>query len=368
MKKAFLSIFLAISVAQIGFATGEFERAKRDVSMEFVKVAGKLSFDIPKNSSILILPLLASDELQPRNLEIDRWFVNAFGSALKNMPNAGYKIILRNKLEEAMAELKFQSSDLASDTNKAKLGRFLGAQAIISGKREIMEKEGLVSIRLTAYKVETTELITSEDFALPINMFTRSLLQRETSDASHPAHGENTSPTNSLFSLNRRDFNIDFSTKGNKTRFKMGEEIAFRFRSDIDCYIYLLAYESSGNIKFLYPNRYGLDNFVGGGRTIELPFTNAGFGYVAAPPAGEERLVLIATSRPIPNLNWLVESGLKKRSSNVPFFETRDLRNIAIVKKELGLLASNQLPSYISDTSDTLLVSTARMTLTVEGK
>ena len=339
----------------------KFEQAKKEVYNKLRNAALEISFNIPRGSNILILPLVASDVGQRKELEIDYWFVSTFGSILKDVPDANYKVILRNKLEEAMKELRFSSSDLVNSTNRAKLGRFLGATVYISGKREILKNLKLINLStVEVYKVETTELLTSIDITLPLNIYTETLLQEVSQKSSEADSPSISDMTQTIFNLNRHDFPIYLSVK--KKIYKIGEKIVFKFRSSRDCYIYLLNYNTtSGKLKFLFPNKYAINNFIRANQVVELPFVNSGYDFVATSPVGKEKVILIATNYPIPNLNWLIETALAEGEQVI--FTTRSMRNIAIVKKDMELLALNQNPLYVPTTIDEFLVSTTHLEL-----
>ena len=91
-------------------------------------------------------------------------------------------------------------------------------------------------------------------------------------------------------------FSIDVWTE--KKRYRVGEVIHFHFRSDRDCYVTIIDYETSGAIKVLFPNRSHQSNFIKAGKRYSIFGPESGFEISAAPPAGIERLKAIATIEP----------------------------------------------------------------------
>ncbi len=92
-------------------------------------------------------------------------------------------------------------------------------------------------------------------------------------------------------------FNIDIWT--DKKRYRAGEVIRFLFRTDRDCYLILIDYDTNGNVKVLFPNRYCQNNFIRAGRTYIIPGSEYGFKLKIEPPPGIEKVKAIATTEPL---------------------------------------------------------------------
>ena len=95
----------------------------------------------------------------------------------------------------------------------------------------------------------------------------------------------------------KQPFTIDIWT--DKKSYRMGEEIRFYFHSDRDCYLTLIDYETNGNVKVLFPNRYHQNNFIKAGRTYVIPGSEYGFKLKIEAPPGIERIKAIATTEPL---------------------------------------------------------------------
>jgi hypothetical protein len=91
-------------------------------------------------------------------------------------------------------------------------------------------------------------------------------------------------------------FNIDIWT--DKKRYRVGEGIRFSFRTDRNCYLTLIDFETNGNVKVLFPNRYCQDNFIRVGKTYTIPGSEYGFKLIIEPPSGIEKIKAIATTEP----------------------------------------------------------------------
>jgi hypothetical protein len=128
-------------------------------------------------------------------------------------------------------------------------------------------------------------------------------------------------------------FHIDIWT--DKNTYRVGEEIRFYFRSDVDCYLTLVDYETNGNVKVLFPNRYSKNNFIKAGNTYVIPGIDYGFKLNVEPPIGMERIKAIATTEP---LSFYDLDFTKNIFASVDRGNTRGMRGISI--------AMDCLPNY----------------------
>jgi hypothetical protein len=125
-------------------------------------------------------------------------------------------------------------------------------------------------------------------------------------------------------------FNIEIWT--DKKRYRVGEEIRFYFRSDRDCYLTLIDYETNGNVKVLFPNRYYRDNFIRGSKIYVIPGREYGFKLTIEPPSGIERLKAIATAEALSLFD--LDFG-KNFFPPVERSNTRGMRSISIALDRL---------------------------------
>jgi len=94
--------------------------------------------------------------------------------------------------------------------------------------------------------------------------------------------------------LSDGDLNVRFELLGGKTRFVEGEKLQYRIRSDRDCYVALLCYQSDGSTVLLFPNLWHSDSFIRGGQSYKVPEVGSGFDIVVTPPFGQDTVELIA--------------------------------------------------------------------------
>ncbi len=84
-----------------------------------------------------------------------------------------------------------------------------------------------------------------------------------------------------------------------KPTYAPGEEIRITIEVDKPCYLYLYDIDPAGAVSLLFPNRFQPDPHFGPGK-LTLP--GKGYHFVVRGPEGEETLVAVAATAPIPML------------------------------------------------------------------
>jgi len=119
--------------------------------------------------------------------------------------------------------------------------------------------------------------------------------------------------TRGLDVLPRRNPNASFMIRmwlaHDKDVFVKGEKVTVRFRSERDCYVYFFNVDPAGKVTMLFPNRFDGDNLVAAQEELVIPGPTHSFDWVVRPPFGEEYVVAIATTEPIPEANKIVPFG-----------------------------------------------------------
>lgn len=179
---------------------------------------------------------------------------------------------------------------------------------VISGRHTIVARAG-------GYLPQRREIEVHEDKTLSIILLSDPLIELANLTQEKPS------------------FTIEIWTE--KKSYHVGEEICFCFRSDQDCYLTLIDYETNGNVKILFPNRYYQNNFIKAGKTHVIPGSEYGFKLNIEPPAGVEKVKAIATTKPFP----LFEYNFSKH-----FFPPVDRTNIRGMR---GIsIALDRLPNF----------------------
>lgn len=78
-----------------------------------------------------------------------------------------------------------------------------------------------------------------------------------------------------------------------------GDDVRVRFRVDQDAYVVIYDIDTMGRVRLLFPEDPYDDGFVRGGRVVRLPGRGAGYRLMVSGPAGMERIVALASERPL---------------------------------------------------------------------
>ncbi len=78
-----------------------------------------------------------------------------------------------------------------------------------------------------------------------------------------------------------------------------GESVKVRFRVDDDAYVVVYDIDTMGRVRVLFPEDPYDDGFVRGGQVVRLPGRGAGYRLMVSGPAGVERIVALASDRPL---------------------------------------------------------------------
>ena len=98
-----------------------------------------------------------------------------------------------------------------------------------------------------------------------------------------------------------------------KTTYHIGDLLELTVVSDRDCFLRVVQFGSDNSTTQLFPNAFAHDNFLRGGEMLRLP--NGNYNYRTNPPAGEEKIVVFASSAQFKDNSTLLAST----SRGVPF-------------------------------------------------
>ncbi len=111
--------------------------------------------------------------------------------------------------------------------------------------------------------------------------------------------------------------------------YQIGEKIDLYFRSEKDCYLFLMNYGTSGRLSVLFPNAFFKDNSIKGNRIYAIPGEDYPFDYIISGPTGIEKVKAIATTHKLD----LIDLNFKRGEIfSLPKLATRDISVAA--KKE----------------------------------
>lgn len=92
--------------------------------------------------------------------------------------------------------------------------------------------------------------------------------------------------------------NKDASGRGNPV-YRRGESIRIGVKTNADAYVYLFNVNANGAVNLFFPNRYEEGNLVRAGVTRVLPAQGARYTLTVGGPAGQDRLLALASTQPL---------------------------------------------------------------------
>ncbi|WP_243093644.1 PEGA domain-containing protein [Thermus thalpophilus] len=90
----------------------------------------------------------------------------------------------------------------------------------------------------------------------------------------------------------------DPAKRGNAV-YQVGEPIYIYVNVNQDAYVYLFNINADGRIDPILPNAYERDNFLRAGETRRFPSEGARYRYTVTGPEGEDRILAVASRRPL---------------------------------------------------------------------
>jgi hypothetical protein len=143
-----LPLLIATCSLLIFFACATTPAGNDDLDIAIRDTSDYLNGNIPKGNKIVILNI-QSDHAALSEYIIDELIANAVNDKM-------FSVVDRAQLDQIRMELNFQLSGEVSDQSAIEIGKFLGAQTIVSGA--IGEFADRHRMRIRALNVETAEV------------------------------------------------------------------------------------------------------------------------------------------------------------------------------------------------------------------
>lgn len=93
--------------------------------------------------------------------------------------------------------------------------------------------------------------------------------------------------------------NINIWTK--KNSYQLGENLQLSFTVDRPLYIKIVIINSEGKLATLFPNPYQTENYCKTDTTYQIPPKNADFNLDIGAPKGQDKIIIVGSSSPIPD-------------------------------------------------------------------
>ncbi len=132
------------------------EKKEETLQKLFEMAANQLSdyssINIPEKTSVAVLPIVPTKGVSGLNSE---YFTEQMIYSVSK--NTRFKLVERKDLQKVLKELELRMSGLVDESNAAKVGKFLGARMLISGK--LYRKGKGYELFLKLIRVETAEVL-----------------------------------------------------------------------------------------------------------------------------------------------------------------------------------------------------------------
>ncbi|MDR0303094.1 MAG: CsgG/HfaB family protein [Treponema sp.] len=148
MKMLNRKLPLLVVTCSLLFACATVAKGPDDLDIAIRDTSDYLNDNLPKGSKIVILNI-QSDHAALSDYIIDELIANAVNDKI-------FSVVDRAQLEQIRMELNFQMSGEVDDNSALEIGKFLGAQTIVSGA--ISELADRHRMRIRALNVQTAEV------------------------------------------------------------------------------------------------------------------------------------------------------------------------------------------------------------------
>lgn len=257
-----------------------------------------------KDRTLAVVDFLTSGD---RMTELGSFLADQFGVALTGRARAaGYKMVTRRELCQAIRENKFWVDDRFDPELHRKLGKWTQADFIVSGRLTALQRQLAVSVRLI--DSATLAEVWADSLTLALDDGLRALLSQPVIGAGcsggaapQPVFSVTTPPGAAASGPPGAGGGERLQVKiwADKTAYRIGETVRFGLRVNRDAYVTLVNIGTSGDVTIIYPNRFHPSHFVRAGQDVLIPPADASFTLTVHGPAGLEQIRAIATEEPI---------------------------------------------------------------------
>lgn len=235
------------------------------------------------------------------------------------------RVVERNRLKKLLQEIKLGQTGLIDSKTAIRAGKISGAGYLIllngqknNGFKIVDTQTGIIKAAWPSYTTNHIEqlltLVEAEAALMELVNITPppSEAQGRTIRFAEEISCINQKNKPTLPSDDEEELEEDLygeypendKPKTTKCQFRLQERIGFRYRvtrtdGKKAVYLTVLGYTKDGMIVQLYPNKYTINNKVPINQLNSFPPQKAGFEIIASPPLGEDKVVIIASTKPV---------------------------------------------------------------------
>ena len=210
-----------------------------------------------------------------------------------------YVLIERRHLKHILDENNIARSKLFDSETANRLGRLMGAQAVLTGT--VTDVGSVIDVNARLIDCEKGLILSTASAVIAKDQSMAGIISTSLQPPEQMLpEGDYKTVVKDLAVLTEPvtgDFAVDIWT--DRMQYAVGEEITFYCRASRDCYVTLIDIGPTGTITILFPNRYVQVNKIEANKTYTIPAAHYGFSFVAQPPGGLERVKAVASLTPI---------------------------------------------------------------------
>jgi len=246
----------------------------------------------------------------------------------------GFILIRRDMRTDAVKEMRFGLSDVASQQQAQQYAELLRATALVTGS--ITDRLTHVVVIARVIDLATTRVVAAHSVSVQKDVGIRALMAKMlgSSQASPPPLGPGPQVSSVVFAgAPPGDPRLLVRVWTDRPSYRIGETLRFHFMTSRNAYVTLVNHGTSGRSTILFPNAFSKGNAVQGGTTYSLPGPGDGYEFRIQPPAGQDLVRIIATDTPwSPTVLNQPGAGVTFRSLDV--VEGRTVtRDISVMQK-----------------------------------
>ena len=220
-------------------------------------------------------------------------------------------LVERTFLKRVMEENQITHSRLFEKATANKLGRLVGAKAIITGT--VTDLGSVVDANARLINCEDGRILSTASTAIKKSEEVEKLLpQKEVDlpeDKLSSEYEEFKFIIEKLKILDQKIMQPESTLKidiwTDRFRYHIGEEITFYCKANRDCYLTIIDIGASANITVLFPNKFKQNNFIQANMIYKIPSEGYDiFAFKIDPPSGIDRVKAIASLTPLTIENY----------------------------------------------------------------
>ena len=216
------------------------------------------------------------------------------------------RLLDRRAVDQILREQDFCMA--LSGNQVSRVGKAISADALLTGTLAVTGRSLVGEVRLTS--VQTGELLARAVFERPMDDQTASLLTYVQRPRERGKIVGELPPLTLYYDIlaqrETKAGQFDEVVVREGTSLRSGDQYRLRLHTTSDCYLYVITYDSQGDVYVLFPHaKIKQGSFIRGGYTYTIPGDSDPW-YTLDQNRGRETIVFIASYEPLKNLDQLL--------------------------------------------------------------